>query len=132
MLGLDAASDFAQSRHPDDLPDPHAFEIGKAVDRLRKYVHEQVWDDRIDGAIRLVGLVVERIFSPAVLAGYAAEKEADVEALGAERVNIPAPFETGAGDTPFAYFHLGLLDQLVQRSDERRVRQGWVRTGRPR
>lgn len=119
MLGMEDTSDFAQSRHPDDLPNPDGFSIGQAVERLRKYVHEQVWDDRIAQDIRWVGVVVERVFSPAVLAEYAADKDADVAALGAERVDIPAPFEEGSGEIPFCYFHLGLLDQLVRHAQAR-------------
>ena len=114
MLGLEETSDFTKSRHPDDLPDPSAFELGKSVDRLRRYVHDQVWQDEIRDDIYWVGIVVERIFSPAVLAGYAEEKEADAHRTGAERIEIPGPFEPGAGDIPLGYFHLGLMEQLVK------------------
>src|SRR5690606_19268767 len=112
--GVEEDCEFARSRHPDDLPNPDGFAIGQAVERLRKYVHEQVWDDQIAQDIRWVGIIVERVFSPAILEEYAAEKDADVAALGAERIDIPAPFEEGAGDLPLSYFHLGLLDQLVR------------------
>src|SRR3546814_21020835 len=58
VLGLDGTSDFSLSRHPDDLPDPEGFAIGQAVHRLRKYVHEQIWDDHVRPDVRAVGLVV--------------------------------------------------------------------------
>lgn len=119
MLGLDTESAFASSRHPDDLPPTDRYLIGQRVERLWRYVKEQVWHDELADDIFWLRMVVERVFSPTVLEGYETERAADIEQTGLARVEIPAPFEAGAGDVPHAYFHLGVLAGLLGHASAR-------------
>ena len=107
-LGLDDDSPFAQSRHPDDLSEIHGMAVSQHITRVERYVREHHWDDAIANDVLILSSAVERIFSPAVLAGY------EVERLDhPDEVAIPKPFEEGAGDVPFGFFHHGILASLV-------------------
>ena len=106
-LDLDPASDFAQSRHPDDLGEVRGMAVWQHIRRVEDYVRHQEWDETVPTDTHSLGLIVERTFSPAVIAEYEAER-ADADADG-----IPGAFEQGAGDVPVGFFHRGILANLV-------------------
>ncbi|WP_245815692.1 hypothetical protein [Luteimonas chenhongjianii] len=112
-LGLAADSEFAQSRHPDDLAEITGMALFGHVRRVESYVRDQEWAPEIPVDVSALQLAVDRTFSPAVLHGYEMEREAHGErdVLGAH--------EVGAGDLPFGYFHRGILADLVARAAAR-------------
>src|SRR5690606_37253055 len=69
-LGLEADSDFAQSRHPDDLGEIAGMALFEHVTRVERYVRDQEWAREIASDVSALQLAVERTFSPAVLHGY--------------------------------------------------------------
>lgn len=106
-LALDAAGDFAQSRHPDDLDEVRGMAVWQHIRRVEDYVQHQEWHEAVPADTHSLGLIVERTFSPAVIAEYEAERaDADADA-------IPGAFEEGAGDVPVGFFHRGILADLV-------------------
>ena len=118
-LGLEADSDFAQTRHPDDLGEITSMALFEHVTRVERYVRDQEWAREIASDVSALQLVVERTFSPAVLHGYEMERQAhgEMEVLDAH--------EIGAGDVPFGYFHRGILADLAARAAARlKVDQG--------
>lgn len=118
-LGLEADSDFAQSRHPDDLGEITGMTLFEHVTRVERYVRDQEWAREIPSDVSALQLAVERTFSPAVLRGYEMERQAhgEMEVLDAH--------EIGAGDVPFGYFHRGILADLAARAAARlKVDQG--------
>ncbi len=118
-LGLEADSDFAQSRHPDDLGEITNMALFEHVTRVERYVRDQEWAREIASDVSALQLAVERTFSPAVLHGYEMERQAhgEMEVLDAH--------EIGAGDMPFGYFHRGILADLATRAAARlKVDQG--------
>lgn len=114
LLGLDESSDFAQSRHPDMLPPARSFRIGQQVDRLQAYVLQQHGFETIADDIKWLRITLERVFSPAVLAEYALERETGIAETGSELANLPGPMEPDGGEIPLGYFHRGLLMRLVE------------------
>lgn len=112
-LGLDAESDFAQSRHPDDLGAIADMALFQYVSRVERYVRDQEWSREIPTDVSALQLAVERTFSPSVLHGYETEREAhgEMEVLDAH--------EMGAGDVPLGYFHRGILADLLARAAAR-------------
>lgn len=106
-LGLDQDSDFAQSLHPDTLNEVTGMAVWKHISRVEAYVQKQEWHDAVPADTHALGLIVERTFSPAVIAGYETER-AEGDADG-----IPGAFEDGAGYVPVGFFHRGILADLV-------------------
>lgn len=107
MLDLPADSHFPDSRHPDELPPVTDYEIGRQVSTLESYVHAQQWANSVAADVKQLRFVIEGVFPPSVVAEYEAEK------ADGEWEHVPGPFEDGAGDIPFGYFHNGLISQLV-------------------
>ncbi len=106
-LDLDPAGDFAQSRHPDDLGEVRGMAVWQHISRVERYVQHQEWHEAVPADIQSLGLIVERTFSPAVIAEY------DAERAVADADDIPGAFEQGAGDVPVGFFHRGILADLV-------------------
>lgn len=104
-LDLDPASDFAQSRHPDDLGEVRGMAVWQYISRIERYVQHQEWHEALPADIHSLGLIVERTFSPAVIAEYEAER--------ADADDIQGAFEEGAADVPVGFFHRGILADLV-------------------
>lgn len=118
-LGLEADSDFAQSRHPDDLGEIAGMALFEHVTRVERYVRDQEWAREIASDVSALQLAVERTFSPAVLHGYEMERQAHGE------MDVLDAHEIGAGDVPFGYFHRGILADLAARAAARlKVDQG--------
>lgn len=118
-LGLEADSDFAQTRHPDDLGEITSMALFKHVTRLERYVRDQEWAREIGSDVSALQLAVERTFSPAVLHGYEMERQTHGE------MDVLDAHEIGAGDVPFGYFHRGILADLAARAAARlKVDQG--------
>lgn len=118
-LGLTTESDFAQSRHPDDLGEIAGMALFKHVARVERYVRDQEWASEIPMDVSALQLAAERTFSPAVLHGYEMEREAHGD------IEVAEAHEAGAGDVPFGYFHRGILADLVARAAARlKVDQG--------
>lgn len=107
-LGLDEASDFAHTRHPDDLAD-YSLAIWDHVHRVERYVREQCWSDSLHLDIPLLEHAAKRAFSEVMVRGYEEERLSDPQPEGP----LPGRFESGAGDLSLGYFHLGILDDLV-------------------
>ncbi len=106
-LGLDQDSDFGQSLHPDMLHEIGGMAVWQRINRVERYVQDQEWHESLPADIHSLGLIVERTFSPAVIAEYEVEKaEGDPD-------DIPRAFEAGAGDVPVGFFHRGILADLV-------------------
>lgn len=107
-LRLDADSDFAQSRHPDDLGEVREMEVCQHIARVERYVRDQEWHDSVAIDTKSLGIIVERTFSPAVIAEYELERsELNYDSA------VPGAFEEGAGDVPLGFFHRGILADLV-------------------
>ena len=114
-LGLNPAGDFAQSRHPDDLGEVRGMAVWEHIRRVENYVQHQEWHEAVPADTHSLGLIVERTFSPAVIAEYEAERaDADADADA-----IPGALEEGAGDVPLGFFHRGILADLVARARAR-------------
>ena len=108
-LGLEADSDFAQSRHPDDLGEITSMALFEHVTRVERYVRDQEWAREIASDVSALQLAVERTFSPAVLHGYEMERQAhgEMEVLDAHG------------------YHRGILADLATRAAARlKVDQG--------
>lgn len=106
-LGIDADSDFAQSHHPDMLVEITGMAIWDHVTRIEDYVRDQQWHAALPSDVPALQLIVERTFSPAVVAGYELERAE----WGDEPVADAG--ETSAGDVPFGCFHLGIMANLA-------------------
>jgi hypothetical protein len=106
-LDLDPTGDFAKSRHPDDLGEVRGMAVWQYISRVERYVQHQEWHEAVPADTHSLGLIVERTFSPAVIAEYEAER-ADADAD-----DIQGAFEEGAGDVPVGFFHRGILADLV-------------------
>lgn len=118
-LGLDADSDFAKSRHPDDLREITNMALFEHVARVERYVRHQEWTPEIPMDVSALRLAVERTFSPAVLEGYTMERQADGE------VDVLDAHEIDAGEVPLGYLHRGILGDLVAHATARlKVDQG--------
>lgn len=114
-LGVEKGEElgFATSRHPDFL-DVTQLAIWPSIQRIERYVNERMWSNEIVSDINLLRLLVERVFSPDIVAGYAAEKaEAD------DSSPTPGKFEEGAGDVLLGFFHRGILRQLLDSASAR-------------
>jgi len=106
-LGLDQDSDFGQSLHPDMLQEVSGMAVWQHIRRVEDYVQHQEWHEAVPADTHSLGLIVERTFTPAVIAEYEAERaDADADA-------IPGAFEEDAGDVPVGFFHRGILADLV-------------------
>jgi len=107
-LGLDESSDFAQTRHPDDLAD-YSQAIWDRVHRVERYVREQCWSDSLDTDVRLLEHAATRAFSEVVIRGYEEERFSHPQ----PKNPLPGSWEDGAGDVSLGFFHLGILAELV-------------------
>lgn len=112
-LGLDQDSDFGQSLHPDMLHEVGGMSVWEHISRVERYVQNQEWHDAVPADTRALGLIVERTFSPAVIAEY------EIEQAEGDPDDIPGAFEAGAGDVPIGFFHRGILADLVARARAR-------------
>ena len=106
-LNLKPGADFAQSRHPDDLGELRGMAAWQHIGRVERYVQSQEWQASVPFDTRALGLIVERTFSPAVIAEYELEQAERSDA------DVPGAFEEGAGDLPLGFFHRGILADLV-------------------
>lgn len=106
-LGVAQDSDFGQSLHPDMLHEVGGMAVWQHISRLERYVQAQEWHESVPTDTHSLGLIVERTFSPAVIAEY------EVEKVEADPVDIPGAFESGAGVVPVGFFHRGILADLV-------------------
>ena len=118
-LGLGHDCDFAQTLHPDDLPQVAGMAVWQHISRVESYVQDQEWHNTVPADIQTLGVIVERAFSPAIIAEYEAEQaEGDLD-------SIPGALEEGAGDVPLGFFHRGILADLVSLARARlKVDQG--------
>jgi hypothetical protein len=113
-LGISSNADFAQTKHPDDLTEFRRYDAWQHVERVERYVKQQVWVDHIGHDITWLSIVVERVFSPAVLRGYEEGKKANPAPTP-----LPKAFENGAGDIDLGHFHNGILASLVAHASAR-------------
>lgn len=113
-LGISSDADFAQSRHPDDLTDLRRYDAWQHVERVERYVKQQVWVDQIGADIIWLSIIVERVFSPAVVRDYEEGKKANPAPNP-----LPQAFEEGAGDIDLGHFHNGILASLVAHASAR-------------
>ena len=114
-LGLEQGGHYDQTRHPDEIENLEAFDIWHHAKHVEDYVQLQVWNKALPTDISCLGLALERVFSPTVLAGYDEERASHPEFQAA----VPDAFEEGAGDVPLSYFHCGILRSLVDRAAAR-------------
>lgn len=106
-LGVDQDSDFGQSLHPDMLHEVGGMAVWQHISRVERYVQAQEWHESVPTDTHSLGLIVERTFSPAVIAEYEVEKaEGDAD-------DVSGAFAAGAGDVPMGFFHRGILANLV-------------------
>lgn len=108
----DENDDFAMSRHPDFL-DVTNLAIWPSIRKVERYVHNQQWADSISIDIALLRLLVERVFSPNVLKGYAAERADAGEGM------VSGKLEQGAGEAPLGFFYRGILHYLLELASAR-------------
>lgn len=113
-LGLDENSDFAQTRHPDDLSD-YSLAIWDHVHRVERYVRDQCWSDSLRADVLWLSHAAERAFSEVVVRGFEDARLANPQPEGP----LPGPFEAGAGDFDLAFFHTGILAELVASASAR-------------
>lgn len=99
---------FAQTRHPDDLTEVEHLDIWKNIAAVERYARAQAWADQLPYDITMLGLALERIFSPTIVSGYEGERLSDPQPAG-----IPGAWEEGAGAIGLGHFHLGILASLV-------------------
>ena len=118
-LGLDQDSDFGQSLHPDMLHEVGGMAVWQHISRVERYAQEQEWHDAIPADTKALGLIVERTFSPAVIAEY------ETEQAEGNADDIAGAFEASEGDVPIGFFYRGILADLVARTRARlKVDQG--------
>jgi hypothetical protein len=110
LRALDIApdTDFASSKHPDDLTDLHRYEVWQHVEQIERYVKQQTWADHIGSDIIWLSTLVERVFSPAVLNAYEKSRRANPAPDP-----LPEAFDKDAGDIDLGHFHNGILAALV-------------------
>lgn len=109
-LGVTSESDYAQGRHPDYLYDMSQFAVWRDIKTVEVYVREARAEADLSSSLFQLTRIVERVFSPAVIAELEFEKHNSPEW---SEVAIPGPFETGAGDVPLGFFYNGILPTLV-------------------
>lgn len=107
-LEVEPDSHFAQTRHPDDLSEIRNMAIWKHITRIERYVRDQQWDDALRTDLYVLAVAVERTFSSTVLEGYARERS-----NYPQYAVVPGAHGENAGDVPFGFFHLGILENLV-------------------
>jgi hypothetical protein len=107
-LGVAAESDFAQTRHPDDIADLSKYDVWQHIVRIEQYVQQQQWSDQLRDDILWTRKIVERVFSPTVLREYEEDR-----LQHPEEKPIPGAWEKGASDISLAYFHNGILSELA-------------------
>ena len=109
-LGVAPESDYAQGRHPDYLYDMTRFAVWQDIKIVEVYVCEARAEVDVGFSLFQLTRVVERAFSPAVIAELEFEKHNSPEWSTA---TLPGPFEPEAGDVPLGFFYSGILASLV-------------------
>lgn len=113
-LGLEEQSDYAQTRHPDELGEIYGYEVWDHIVGVERYVQQQAWNEALPNQLHALAMIVERTFSPCVLTEYEAARLNHPEPSG-----VPSAYEVGAGDVDLAHFHMNILARLIALGEAR-------------